>query len=172
MMSHFAEPVFSVLLPLSTALMWHPYHELQHMATLIPACVSLSLFQGAQIPARISIYNKNTSNVRYIWTHWEAGLTATSYLGTQLLTCTMAGKPLGVRDINASVDQDPNSRLTGSGRAMNFTHLSRASAELLWFHAPSNIHCCWSADLRGPGMQPTVGAGWKLLCFWFPRASL
>lgn len=32
----------------------------------------------------------------------------------------MTRKPLGVRVLNASVDQDPNSRLTGSGRAMNF----------------------------------------------------
>lgn len=90
---------------------------------------------------------------------------------TRLLTCTIAGKPLGIRDLKASVDQDPNSCLTGSVTAMNFTRPPRASAELLWFHAPSNVRCCWSADLRGPGMHSTFGAGCELVLWPFSRSQ-
>lgn len=53
---------------------------------------------------------------------------------------------------------------------MNFTHLPWASVELLWFHTPS-IHCCWSADLRGPGMQATFGAGWESVLWPFSRSQ-
>lgn len=54
---------------------------------------------------------------------------------------------------------------------MNFIHLPRPSAELLWFHSPSNIHCYWFADLRGPGMQPTFGAGWELVRWPFSHSQ-
>lgn len=122
--------------------------------------MSLPLFQGAQIPARTSVYNNNTTNVRKSWAHCGTGLTATSPLETQVTTCAIARKPLGTRDLNAPVDRDPNSWLTGSVTPMNFTHLPRASVELLWFHAPSNIHRCWSADLlisQVLGCSPHLG---------------
>lgn len=54
---------------------------------------------------------------------------------------------------------------------MNFSHLPRASAEWLWFHTPSNIHCCWPPDLRGPGMQPIFGAGWELVLWPFSHSQ-